>query len=142
MSSRKDGIARIAKLMAAMDFCMLTTRTMGGRLHARPMSNNGEVEFDGHVWFFSSADTRKLKEIEHDSHVELSYADPKSYRFISMSGTAEIIRDVDKKRALWLAELERWFEGGPENEDIVLIKVAPDVVEYWNGEDGGEIDLS
>lgn len=52
MSSRKDGIARIAKLMAAMDFCMLTTRTKGGRLHARPMSNNGEVEFDGDVWFF------------------------------------------------------------------------------------------
>lgn len=128
--------------MAAMDFCMLTTRTDEGRLHARPMSNNGEVEFDGDVWFFSSTDTRKVREIEGDPHVELSYADPKSYRFISMSGTAEIIRDVDKKRALWLAELERWFEGGPENEDIVLIKVVPDVVEYWNGEDGGEIALS
>lgn len=107
-----------------------------------PCPTTGKSSSTATSGFFSSADTRKVKEIEHDSHVELGYADPKSYRFISMSGTAEIIRDVDKKRALWLAELERWFEGGPENEDIVLIKVAPDVVEYWNGEDGGEIDLS
>ena len=40
-------------MMRDLDFCMLTTHAADGGLHARPMSNNGEVEFDGDVWFFS-----------------------------------------------------------------------------------------
>jgi general stress protein 26 len=128
-------------MMRDLDFCMLTTRDGGGALHARPMSNNGEVEFDGDVWFFSDADSRKVREIEAEPRVELSYADTRTYRFISMSGEASIVRDAAKKRELWMKELERWFDGGPESDGIVLIKVTPNVVEYWNGEDSGEIEL-
>ena len=43
--------------------------------------------------------------------------------------------------AVWVDELDRWFDGGPESEDIVLIKVTPNIVAYWNGEDGGELLL-
>lgn len=128
-------------MMRDLDFCMLTTRSEDGQLHGRPMSNNGEVEFDGDVWFFSAVDTRKVKEIEADPGVHLSYADVKRFRFISMSGEAEIVRDVQKKQELWVEELERWFEDGPESEDVVLIKVTPSVVAYWNGEDEGEVTL-
>ena len=138
---RSKGIAQVAAMMRDLDLCMLTTRTDDGRLRARPMSNNGEVEFDGDVWFFSGADTRKVSEIEADPLVELSYADTKRYVFISMSGEATIVRDVKKKTELWMEELERWFDDGPESEDIVLIKVTPSVVAYWKGEDGGEITL-
>ncbi|MES2523999.1 MAG: pyridoxamine 5'-phosphate oxidase family protein [Gemmatimonadota bacterium] len=135
-------IKKIAKLMADLDLCMLTTRTADGALHARPMSNNGEVEFDGDVWFFSSKDSRKVAEIEEDAEVQLSYADLEDFRFISMSGEALIVDDVDKKQELWLEELRQWFPDGPESEDVVLIKVTPKVVAYWSGDGDGEIELA
>ena len=134
-------IKKVADLMADLDICMLTTQSLDGALRARPMSNNGEVEFDGDVWLFSAAESRKVEEIEAQSLVPLAYSDTKRYRFISMSGEAEIIRDVDKKKELWLEELERWFDDGPESEDIVLIKVRPGTVTYWNGEDQGELTI-
>ena len=140
-TAARDSIRKIAEMMRDLDFCMLTTTSDDGRLHSRPMSNNGEVEFDGDVWFFSAADSRKVDEIEEDPEVELSYADTKRFLFISMSGTAAVVRDREKKRELWIEDLERWFEDGPDSEDIVLIKVTPIVVEYWNGEDQGEIAL-
>ena len=141
MASKKASVKKIAELMAKLDFCMLTTFSEDGQLRARPMSNNGEVEFDGDVWFFSAADSRKVSEIEEEPRVQLSFSDTKNYRFISMSGEAEIVRDVEKKEELWLEELERWFDEGPESDEIVLIKVTPSVVEYWNGEDNGELTL-
>lgn len=140
-TDRVATIKEVAKLMRDLDFCMLTTRSSDGRLHARPMSNNGEVEFDGDVWFFSAADTRKIEEIEADSSVHLGYVDVENFRFISMTGEAEIIRDLDKKQELWIEDLERWFTEGPEDEDVVLIKVSPSVIEYWNGEEQGELTL-
>ncbi|MEO1910926.1 MAG: hypothetical protein ABGX10_10930 [Paracoccus sp. (in: a-proteobacteria)] len=40
-------IQDLAKAMGKIDFTMLTTRTEGGQLATRPMSNNSEVEWDG-----------------------------------------------------------------------------------------------
>jgi len=74
--------------MRDMDFCMLTTATADGSFHSRPMSNNGEVEFDGDVWFFSAADSRKVAEIRQMNQVHLAYSDPQKFRFVSMAGVA------------------------------------------------------
>ncbi len=77
---RAATVRKVAKLMRDLDFCMMTTHAGRGGLHARPMSNNGEVEFDGHVWFFSAADARKVREIEANSAVHLAYIDLGSMR--------------------------------------------------------------
>ena len=124
-------IKKVAKLMRNLDFCMMTTQSEDG-MRARPMSNNGEVEFDGDVWFFSAADARKVDDIERDPQVHLGYADTENFVFI--------FRDKDKKRELWIEDLERWFEEGPDSDDVVLIKVTPESIAYW-GEDEGEIHL-
>jgi general stress protein 26 len=141
VTPRSKSITQIAKMMRDLDFCMFTTKAEDGYLRSRPMSNNGEVEFDGDVWFFSAADSRKVADIEADPLVELSYSDPKRFLFISMSGEAGIVHDVEKKRELWIDDLERWFEDGPDSEDVVLIKVTPSVIAYWNGEKDEEITL-
>ena len=120
-------------------FCMMTTPRALGCAHGQ--CNNGEVEFDGDVWFFSGGDTRKVREIEATPRVDLAYADVEQWRFVSMSGRARIVRDVAKKQELWLDELERWFEDGPESDDVVLIKVTPTVVPYWTKSDEGELSL-
>jgi general stress protein 26 len=61
---------KVAELMRALDFCMFTTATAdGGCTPAR------EVEFDGVIWFFSGADTRKVDEISRNPRVHLSYID-------------------------------------------------------------------
>lgn len=141
MIKSSKAIEQVAAMMRDLDFCMLTTRFGDGQLRARPMSNNREVEFDGDVWFFSAADSRKVEDISADPRVELSYADTARFVFISLSGKAKIVRDAGKKRELWIEDLERWFKDGPESEDVVLIKVTPDIVAYWNGDDDGEIEL-
>ena len=83
-----EAINKVAEMMRDIDFCMFTTTSEKDGLYGRPMSNNGEVEFDGDIWFFSGANTRKIKEIKADPRVHLSYADPQNFRFISMTGAA------------------------------------------------------
>jgi general stress protein 26 len=141
MAKNPDTMKKIAKLMRDLDFCMLTTHTTSGGMHGRPMSNNAEVEFDGDVWFFSEADSRKVREIEEEPSVHLSYVDLDDWRFVSMTGSAQIVRDADKKQELWLEDLEQWFDEGPESDGIVLIKVTPAVVSYWTKEDEGELRI-
>ena len=140
--TKKDAVVKqIAELMREMDFCMFTTASLDGGLYARPMSNNRKVEFDGDVWFFSGLDTRKVREIQRDPHVHLSYIDPQEFRFISMSGNVEIVKDRDKKRELWDEELEYWFENGPDSDEVILLKVRPATIAFWTKEGDGQLEV-
>jgi general stress protein 26 len=134
-------IKKVAKLMRDLDFCMFTTLPGRGGTRSRPMSNNREVEFDGDVWFFSAAHSRKVRDITSNPNVQLSYVDLKGWRFISVTGKARIVRDAEKKQQLWMKELEQWFDEGPDSKDIVLIKVTPTVIAYWTRNAAGELRL-
>lgn len=138
---RTETIAQVAAMMRDIDFCMLTTNSGTGRLRSRPMSNNGQVDFDGDVWFFSADRTRKVTDLEAEPRVQLSFAVPGEFRFISMTGEALIIRDEEQKKERWVKDLERWFPQGPESADVVLIKVTPSIVNWWVGEEEGEVTL-
>jgi general stress protein 26 len=138
---KAEKIKEIAKLMKNLDFCMFTTRSLEGGTTGRPMSNNGEVEFDGDVWFFSDAESRKVREIEADPSVQLSFLDPKGFRFIALNGQAKMVKNKTKKKELWMNDLERWFPDGPESPEVVLIRVQPTTVEYWTKNGDGKIEL-
>jgi general stress protein 26 len=139
--SSKD-VTTIAAAVRALDFCLFTTMTVGGGMRARPMSHNGAVEFDGDVWFFSSANSRKVFEIQKNYVVHLGFAEPESMKFVSMGGVASIVTDEAKKEELWTDELDRWFPAGPTDQNVVLIKVTPNDVGIWDGEDESQITLS
>ncbi|MEO6579108.1 MAG: pyridoxamine 5'-phosphate oxidase family protein [Candidatus Limnocylindria bacterium] len=121
---------------------MMTTHALGGALHGRPMSNNGEVEYDGDSWFFAFGDSRKVREIEADAHVELAFIDTPNGTWINVEGEAEIVRgEVERKRDLWLDDLDRWFPEGPEDPNVVLIKVRARHIDAWAGEADYSFDV-
>lgn len=136
----------LAKRIADIDFTMLTTRTDGGALSARPMSNNGDVEFDGDCWFFSEESSRAIADIEQDPNVGLTLQGKggllgKPPIFIGIEGEAELIRDIGQLAEHWTKDLERWWPNGPETPGIVLIKVHAQRIHYWDGEDQGEVKV-
>lgn len=70
-ATRSDDLVAVSRLLAELDIRSFTTSSADGALHGRPMSNNGEVEYDGDSWFFAREDSRKVTEIDSDPHVGL-----------------------------------------------------------------------
>lgn len=125
-------IEKLRELVKDIDYCMLTTTDEDGSLRSRPMSTNGEIEPNGDLWFFSYASTHKVMEIESHHQVNVSFAAPDKQRYVSMSGTAELVRDRNKIQQLWKPELQAWFPKGLDEPDIALIKVNVEKAEYWD----------
>ena len=124
------GFLEIAKAMAKMDVCMMQT-FKGNTVHSRPMSNNGDVEYDGDNWFFARASSNKVAEIADNPKVQLLFGDPKTMAFISVWGKASVIENDEKKKELWHDELSQWFSRGPEDSQVVLIRVRADKIQSW-----------
>ena len=49
----QKSLADLATKMRGIDIAMLSTRTAGGEIASRPMSNNGDVDDDGDSYFFT-----------------------------------------------------------------------------------------
>ena len=81
-----------------------------------------DVDYDGDLWFFADADSHKVHEIEAGSPANAAFAD--STAWVSVSGSAEVVRDLAKIKELWGPTAEAWFPDGPETPGVVLIVAA------------------
>jgi general stress protein 26 len=131
--SHDEAVAKLRGLIKGIDIAMLTTvDTSDGTLHSRPMSTNGEVEFDGDLWFFTRASSHKVEEIERSPQVNASFSQPDKQNYVSMSGTANLVTDRDKMKELWKPHLKAWFPEGTDDPDMALLKVSVEKAEYWD----------
>ena len=137
----------ISEKMRDIDFAILSTRTSGGALAGRPMSNNREVDFDGDSYFFTLDSTGTVQDIGNDPNVGLGYQSKSGALgmkpfFITVEGRAELIRDKAAFAEHWTPDLDRWFPDGIDTPGLVLIEVRAERVHYWDGEDEGEIRIA
>ena len=139
-------LPEISEKMRDIDFAVLTTRSDGGALAGRPMSNNREVEFDGDAFFFTCGDTRTVGDIERDPQVSLAYQGKSGMLgmkplFITVEGRAELIRDKGEFAEHWTKDLDAWFKQGIDTPGLTLIKVNAERLHYWDGFSEGEVKL-
>lgn len=125
-----ESLTRLRELIKGIKFAMLTTVERDGSLRSRPMTVQ-ETEFDGDMWFFTEADAPKVGEIAHDRQVNVAFAEPGDQRYVSLSGTATLVRDPQKQRELWSEPNKLWFPNGPDDPNLALLKVSVTQAEYW-----------
>ncbi len=131
-TGQSEDVQKIAQMIKGIDFGMLTTVDDDGTLRSRPMSANGNVEFDGDVWFFTYGESHKVLEAQHHPQVNVAFSDPKKQTYVSLSGTAALVRDKAKVEELWEPSLKAWFPQGIDTPDIALLKVTAHQAEYWD----------
>jgi general stress protein 26 len=126
-----DDHKKLAELMKEFRFVMLTTAAADGSLHSRPMTMQ-DRDFDGDLWFFTAADAAKVWEANRDHQVNVSFSDPHKNTYISVSGTANLVRDRKKIEELWKAPYKLIFPKGLDDPELALLKVSVEKAEYWD----------
>jgi len=136
--SRSEGpdhttdLTEIRDLIKSVKFCMLTTIDEAGTLHSRPMAANHPEEFNGELYMFTYCGSHKCGEIGKEQRVNLSFADPSSNKYASLSGVAELIRDKSLMEQKWVPSLNAWFPKGLDEPDMGLLKVRVTSGEFWS----------
>ncbi len=132
MQSRNDEDSRrkVINLIGEIQVAQLVTVGPDGKMHARPMVAK---QPDGNdLWFFTSASSGKIEEIEAHEELLLAYSDPRRQHYVTVHGKGEVVRDRTKVRELWSETVRVWFPKGVEDPDLVLLRVTPTEAEYWD----------
>src|SRR5690242_10237821 len=86
IASDPQAFARLGELIQDINVAMITTVGLDGALHSRPMFTR-RLEKDENLWFFTSDDSLKTHEIADEHQVNVTYAEGKQQRYVSVSGT-------------------------------------------------------
>jgi general stress protein 26 len=116
-------------ILERFDTAMLATRQPDGTLHARPMAV-ARAQNNGDLWFVSDIGSGKVEEVLRDSGVVATFQSPG--RFLSISGTAEVVGDEALIEAIWREDWKTWFPLGRDDPGLVLIHVRAREAEYWD----------
>ena len=131
-------LKEIAAKMANLDIALLTTHTSRGQLSSRPMSNNGDVAYDGNSYYFTFEQSRTVHDITENDHVSLGFQGAKDL-YLTIMGTANLIRHKPTMQQHWVPSLKQWFPEGVDTPGIVMIRVVAKRINYWQNEDQGEL---
>jgi general stress protein 26 len=140
MADIHDPVAKLNELTKGIEFAMLTTIRPNGRLHSCPMAAT-EAEGDGVLWFFSGNNSEKVEAIKSDPRVNLAYTDSSGQRYVSITGSAEPVRDHVKAKELWTSVYEKWFPKGLEDPNLILLRIQVRDAEYWDASVGRMVPL-
>jgi general stress protein 26 len=124
-------LREVAAALAPLRVGMVTTAGADGGLHTRPMAHRGFDAADGALWFFTRSDAGKVAELATDQHVAIAYADPRRRRYLALTGHGRLLRDADRARRLWRWAEREWFPRGPDDPQLLLLRVAIDAAEDW-----------
>lgn len=133
---------KLWSLIKDIRFSMFTVRHANGHLHARPMTTqNTAVDEDSSLWFFMSRDSETCTDLARESSVNVAYADVGADRYVSVSGRAGIVEDIEKKRQLWSKMALAWFPGGAEDADLALVQVRISHADFWDVKENKLVQL-
>ena len=134
-------LKKLRKLIKGARVAMLTTLAPDGTLRSRPMATL-KAPFDGDVWFFTRASAPKADEVRDNDRVNVSFSDGEDNRYLSISGTASVVKDADRIEKMWSGRLRNLFPGGKKDPDLALLRVRVDRAEYWDKKTSAMVHLA
>jgi len=120
---------RLNEIARRFRTAMLISRDTSGTLHARPMEI-AELTEHGDVYFSTSASSPKIAEMEADTEVLVTLQNEDE--FVTLSGTARVLRDLAQVDRLWSDDWRVWFPKGRRDPSLCLIHMSAHRGEYWD----------
>jgi general stress protein 26 len=139
-NGREESMKKLGELIRGIRVAMLTTIDEQGHLHSRPMATQ-DTDFDGTLWFFTRAHSPKVGEIDREHRVNVAYADAHTQHYVSVSGTARLVRDPARNKELWSPILKAWFPDGLDDPTLALLRVDVERAEYWDSPSSAVVKL-
>ena len=131
---------RIVEIIKEIEPAYLAT-CEGDQPRVRPVSPI--VEADMSIWVGTRSTSRKVKQIEQNPRVCLTFVQPphsaKGEKVAIVIGEAKKISNLEEKKRFWrlwtqvypVFDLSRVYPDGPESNDFCLLKIVVKEIEWW-----------
>ncbi|WP_332691550.1 pyridoxamine 5'-phosphate oxidase family protein [Bosea sp. (in: a-proteobacteria)] len=129
--TRQTDQDHVWELIEEIGLCMFVSHDgAGDQLRARPMSAHARRDEDA-IYFLTDRRSHKDDEVEINENVCLTFADNGAYKYVSVTGTANVLVDRAKIDELWSTAARAFWES-KDDPNIRVLRVRPAMAEFWD----------
>jgi general stress protein 26 len=126
----RDTVLKAARevIGAARYATLSSVDELGGYLYSRvvdPFPPEGNFT----IWIGTNAESRKVQQLTRNPRVVLLYFDAPRQHYVSIMGSATVVRDPKEKLRRFKPEWKAFYKNGSEGDDYVLLRVSPSQLE-------------
>jgi general stress protein 26 len=137
----EQNIEKFIKLIKNTRVCMLISDEKDEEyLSGRPMAIS-DVDENGNIWFFTKERFHWVDELEENKMVSLAIINESDNTYLMVHGDASLSDDQEKMKELWNPSMKAWYPKGLDEQDIILLKVTPEDVHYWDNDSNNMVVL-
>ncbi len=125
-------LALARETIAKVPLCFVVTAAANGEANAR-IVQPGPLREDWSVGFMTSRLCRKFDEIQRAGRFTMAYQHDPDRAYVTLAGRAVVIDDIAIKQAVWRPDSDHWHPGGPQDPNVVIIKLVTDRIEFYSG---------
>lgn len=130
------------ELIKNIKFGMFIHHNAQGVMHGHPLTTqNRSVDENNTLYFFIQRDSEIAIAIATQPQVCVTYTDPGSDSYVSVSGEAGIEDNLAKKEELFTDMAKAWFPAGPTDPNLALLVVRLRQAQYWKTDAGKMVQL-
>jgi general stress protein 26 len=130
-----EEIHKFKTIIESIKTGILFTRLGIDKLKGRPMTTI-RVDNNGDLWFFTNEFSGNVYEICKNNEVFINYANPLINTYAVVTGKAYLTREINKINELYAPVIKTWFPAGLNDPNLLLLRIEPDEVKYWNSNSG------
>jgi general stress protein 26 len=120
-----NDLLKIAReIIAKVPMCFAITVDQNGEANARVVQT-AQLSEQWTVRYTTDRRSRKVREIERSGKMTLAYQFDPANEYVTLIG-----------RAIWQPSSFRWYPGGPNDPNVVLIDFVTDRIELWSSHHG------
>ena len=131
IKSHEDGVKILRRLTKDIKFCMLTTVDETDVLRCRPMTIQ-QMEVNGDIWMLIGRNTGVAAAVARNDYVNASFANNCGDVAVSVYGRAKLLVDRKKVEELWEPIHQIRFPYGPDDPNLLLLKIEVESAEHWD----------
>lgn len=136
-----EAVQKLREIIDSSSTCLFGTRLDSVPMRVCPMQVQ-QIDGEGALWLFSGADSDHNRHLTEDPRAHLIFTNVSKSEYLTYFGEVEILRDRAKAEELWNPLLKAWFEDGPSDANLTLLRVLPKRVHYWDTEDGKLVSMA
>ena len=133
--SGSKAVAEIRTVAKSAGVCLFGTLLDRAPLTVRPMAVQS-VDDAGNLWFLSSRTSHTNRHIAEDARVQLLFGNPAKSEYMTLQGVATINDDRALREKYWTPIAKTWFNGGVDDPDLTVLRVAASDGYYWDTKHG------
>jgi general stress protein 26 len=130
-ADRASALAELARLIDGIPVAMVTTIAPDDVLRCRPMLLE-RLDPEATLVFLTHLSSQKVGDLRHDPRVNVAFVGDRGDRYVSVGGTAAVVHDEMRFRAMWNPTYRAWFPDGPGDPDSAIFTVTIERIDYWD----------